>query len=66
MVSGNIYLCNLHDIANPIELAFMPKYGNIVKYKWFGDGYIMLGFSSGYLNAVRPIKRSSCAHQNCR
>ena len=52
MVSGNIYLCNLHDIANPIELAFMPKYGNIVKYKWFGDGYIMLGFSSGYLNAV--------------
>eukprot|EP01045_Picozoa_sp_COSAG04_P034954 COSAG04_NODE_7868_length_1054_cov_1.312042_1_plen_26_part_10 len=23
-----------------------------MKYKWFGDGYIMLGFSSGYVNAV--------------
>eukprot|EP01045_Picozoa_sp_COSAG04_P052585 COSAG04_NODE_22491_length_354_cov_0.607843_1_plen_22_part_10 len=22
-----------------------------MKYKWFGDGYIMLGFSSGYVNA---------------
>ena len=32
--------------------AAQAKYGTIVKYKWFGDGYIMLGFSSGYLNAV--------------
>ena len=23
-----------------------------MKYKWFGDGYITLGFSSGYVNAV--------------
>ena len=23
-----------------------------MKYKWFGDGYIMLGFSTGFLNAV--------------
>ena len=33
-----IYLYNLQDKENPIELAFQPKYGNIISYKWFGDG----------------------------
>ena len=32
---------------NPIELAFQQRYGSIVAYRWFGDGYILLRPRSG-------------------
>ncbi|XP_039278793.1 WD repeat-containing protein 19 [Nilaparvata lugens] len=47
-----LFLYNLQDPENPIELAFQPRYGNIVTYKWFGDGYILVGFSLGYMIAI--------------
>lgn len=47
-----LYLYNLLDPENPIELAFQQHYGAIVSYKWFGDGYILLGFSGGYFIAI--------------
>ena len=45
MVVGGktLYLFNLFDPDNPIELAFQARYGSIVSYKWFGDGYILIG-----------------------
>ena len=43
---------NLYDPDNPIELAFQSRYGNIVAYKWFGDGYILIGFSAGYFVVI--------------
>ncbi|KAI5712448.1 hypothetical protein M8J76_013327 [Diaphorina citri] len=43
-----LFLYNLQDPNNPIELAFQARYGSILAYKWFGDGYILLGFSEGY------------------
>lgn len=47
-----LFLYNLNEPDNPIELAFQPRYGSIVTYKWFGDGYIMIGFSTGYLVVI--------------
>jgi WD repeat-containing protein 19 len=47
-----LYLYNLLDPDNPIELAFQTHYGSIVTYKWFGDGYILLGFTAGYFIAI--------------
>ena len=33
---------------NPaLELVFEAKYGKIIGYNLFGDGYIVLGFSEG-------------------
>ncbi|NWY13192.1 WDR19 protein, partial [Aphelocoma coerulescens] len=42
-----LFLFNLNDPDNPIDLKFQQPYGNIVTYKWYGDGYIMIGFSQG-------------------
>ena len=29
-----------------------PRYGSIVKYQWFGDGYMMIGFSNGFVVVI--------------
>lgn len=47
-----LYLYNLSDPNNPVELAFQQKYGNIVSYKWFGDGYILIGFANGFFVVI--------------
>ncbi|KAG6930064.1 WD repeat domain 19, partial [Chelydra serpentina] len=36
-----LFLFNLNDPDNPIDLEFQQRYGNIVTYRWYGDGYIM-------------------------
>ena len=33
----------------PLELVFEKKYGKIIDYKPFGDGYIAIGFSEGFI-----------------
>ena len=52
MGGRTILLYNLNDPDNPVELAFQSRYGSIVTYRWFGDGYMMIGFSEGYLVVI--------------
>uniref|UniRef100_A0A668RFP8 WD repeat domain 19 n=1 Tax=Oreochromis aureus TaxID=47969 RepID=A0A668RFP8_OREAU len=33
-------------------LSFRRHYGNIVSYRWYGDGYILIGFSHGYFVVI--------------
>eukprot|EP00063_Salmo_salar_P068275 XP_014043110.1 PREDICTED: WD repeat-containing protein 19-like [Salmo salar] len=47
-----LFLFNLNDPDNPIELAFQQRYGNIISYHWYGDGYILIGFSQGYFVVI--------------
>ncbi|XP_037530887.1 WD repeat-containing protein 19 [Nematolebias whitei] len=47
-----LMLFNISDPQNPIELAFERRYGNIVSYRWYGDGYILIGFSHGYFVVI--------------
>ncbi|XP_016278762.1 WD repeat-containing protein 19-like isoform X1 [Monodelphis domestica] len=48
----NLFLFNVNCPENPIDLGFQQHYGNIVCYHWFGDGYIMIGFSHGYIVVI--------------
>ncbi len=47
-----LILININDAENPIELAFQSSYGSITSYRWFGDGYILIGFTGGYCIAI--------------
>eukprot|EP01147_Barroeca_monosierra_P007720 gene7720-9918_t len=53
------------DPDHPIELAFQTRYGNIVDYTWFGDGKLLIGFSSGYyvIMSTRASDVSQEEHQ---
>eukprot|EP00903_Cladosiphon_okamuranus_P008272 g7961.t1 len=45
----HLLLYSLGDPDRPVELAFQTKYGSIVVHRQFGDNYLLLGFSEGYL-----------------
>eukprot|EP00931_Biecheleriopsis_adriatica_P005604 TRINITY_DN107098_c0_g1_i1.p1 TRINITY_DN107098_c0_g1~~TRINITY_DN107098_c0_g1_i1.p1 ORF type:complete len:1382 (+),score=320.21 TRINITY_DN107098_c0_g1_i1:79-4224(+) len=52
-----LLLCNLKDPQKPTELAFQPKYGTIKAYTWFGDGYLVVGFSQGFIVIISSQMR---------
>ncbi|XP_068448207.1 WD repeat-containing protein 19 [Clinocottus analis] len=47
-----LMLYNINDPENPFNLTFQPHYGHIVSYRWYGDGYILIGFSHGYFVVI--------------
>ncbi|GAQ81709.1 hypothetical protein KFL_000880240 [Klebsormidium nitens] len=52
-----LYLYRLSDKegdkpTTPLELAFQDVYGQILCHRWFGDGYVLLGFSTGHIVIV--------------
>ncbi|XP_056265866.1 WD repeat-containing protein 19 isoform X2 [Pseudoliparis swirei] len=47
-----LMLYNINDPENRTELTFQRHYGHIMSYRWYGDGYILIGFSNGYLVVI--------------
>ncbi|XP_077544266.1 intraflagellar transport protein Oseg6 [Haemaphysalis longicornis] len=47
-----LLLLDIYDPENPYVLAFQEIYGKIIEYKWYGAGYILLGFTNGYFVAI--------------
>ncbi|XP_051161969.1 WD repeat-containing protein 19 [Leptopilina boulardi] len=47
-----LFLFNILDTDNPLELSFQKRYGRIVSYVWYGDGYILAGFEAGYIVGI--------------
>lgn len=36
-----LFLFNLNDPDNPIELAFQQRYGNIISYRWYKHTHVI-------------------------
>ncbi|XP_076826013.1 WD repeat-containing protein 19-like isoform X2 [Clavelina lepadiformis] len=47
-----LFFYKLYDPDNKVELAFQSQYGKIEAYEWYGDGYVMIGFSHGNFVAI--------------
>ncbi|CAM9278321.1 unnamed protein product, partial [Scytosiphon promiscuus] len=65
MDGRTILLYNLHDQENALELAFQTRYGKILSYRWFGDGYIMAGFTSGFIVVISTHAHEIGREQYC-
>mmetsp|Transcript_128986 Transcript_128986/g.223824 ORF Transcript_128986/g.223824 Transcript_128986/m.223824 type:complete len:1375 (+) Transcript_128986:101-4225(+) len=52
-----LLLLSMREPQKPTELAFQPKYGTIKSYCWFGDGYLVVGFSLGYIVIISSQMR---------
>jgi WD repeat-containing protein 19 len=56
IASKTLFFHTMESPDSPIELAFQSKYGNIVSYGWFGESFVMIGFSTGYFIVVSTSK----------
>ncbi len=45
-------------LEQPLELSFQDQYGDIERHLWFGDGYMLLGFSTGPYSAFTNLLQS--------
>ncbi|TMW66827.1 hypothetical protein Poli38472_011943 [Pythium oligandrum] len=65
MGGKTILLYDLNERENALELAFQARYGSIVAYQWFGNGYIIAGFSSGYVVIISTHLNEIGQEQYC-
>lgn len=57
-----VLIINKDEKVPPIELAFVPKYGEIISAKWLHDDFLVIGFGAGWVTVVSP--RSTDAGAN--
>lgn len=50
-----LILLNL-DTTHNVEITFSEKYGKIVDYRWFGDGYVAASFTNGVVSIISTHK----------
>ncbi|KAI3383973.1 hypothetical protein SNEBB_006880, partial [Seison nebaliae] len=67
----SLFFLNLNELDHPVEMNFQEKYGNIVNYHWYGDGYIVMGFEKGsflvistHPSEIEKERYTSKNHQN--
>lgn len=48
----SILLYALEGDDTPVEVAFQQRYGSVVSYSWHGDGYVLAGFSRGFVVSI--------------
>lgn len=65
MEGRTIMLYSQRDQSGALELAFRPCYGQIIDYEWFGEGYIMAGFSAGYIVVISTKLNEIGREQYC-
>ncbi|XP_019491540.1 PREDICTED: WD repeat-containing protein 19 [Hipposideros armiger] len=53
----SLFFFNLNEPDSPVDLEFQQRYGNIVCYSWYGDGYIMIGFTCGIFVVISTYIR---------
>eukprot|EP00823_Brevimastigomonas_motovehiculus_P006125 TRINITY_DN4893_c0_g1_i1.p1 TRINITY_DN4893_c0_g1~~TRINITY_DN4893_c0_g1_i1.p1 ORF type:complete len:415 (+),score=66.41 TRINITY_DN4893_c0_g1_i1:119-1363(+) len=61
-----ILLYSLEDPENALELAFQQRYGYIVAFEWFRDGFIIVGFSLGYVVVISTDPSEIGREQFCQ
>jgi WD repeat-containing protein 19 len=54
ITNKHVIIINLANAGAPMELAFVPKYGDIVCHRWIQDEYLVVGFSGGWITVVAP------------
>jgi hypothetical protein len=48
-----------------VILAFQQQYGDIISHAWFGDGYMLVGFSEGYVVAISTLMQEIGEEKFC-
>jgi len=65
MDGATLLLYSLADKDGALELAFQERYGRIVSHRWFGDGFLIVCFSSGYVVVVSTAYSEIGREQYC-
>lgn len=65
MEEKTIFLYDMDQRDNALELAFQERYGKIVSYQWFGNGLIVAGFSLGFVVVISTHLKEIGQEQYC-
>mmetsp|Transcript_44380 Transcript_44380/g.108454 ORF Transcript_44380/g.108454 Transcript_44380/m.108454 type:complete len:1358 (+) Transcript_44380:80-4153(+) len=55
----NVLILHLGGAMAPMELAFIPKYGDIVAHRWISDEFVIVAFAGGFVTVVAPRSKNA-------